>query len=212
MRAFLATAALISAASAHDILASRVGAAAATSAASPGAGPLVGVVPPNTLTHFCVVTGYAQFNQTLETYARFLGLPVPTQDVSGGPGSNGTYMGKRLTGSTKIAFISLNNGTQMEFLAGDAQPSWWRDVYLQKGYEVHHMGYALPRGNQIWTTVQAMVSAGLGTVVQSGRWGTINTQGAGCYVYLDTQSSLGVTVEILASETDFDSMPLPPPS
>ena len=31
----------------------------------------------------------------------------------------------------------------MEFLAGDVNPSWWRDVYRIKGMEVHHMGYAL---------------------------------------------------------------------
>ena len=47
-------------------------------------------------------------------------------------------------------------------------------------------------------------------MVQYGRWGTINTPGAGCYVYVDSQASLGVTVEILANEFDCDSLPAPP--
>jgi hypothetical protein len=35
------------------------------------------------------------------------------------------YLGKKLLGKTKIAFMDLNNMTKMEFLAGDpAEPSW----------------------------------------------------------------------------------------
>ena len=123
--------------------------------------------------------------------------------------------------------MSLNNKTQMEFLAGDANASWWRDgeasvnltrhvrmtclksqrrsfarlpptppdapptaVYYEKGYEVHHMGYALPAGTPIWNVVTAFTDAGLGPWVQYGRWGTIEQQGSGCYVYMDSQKTV----------------------
>ena len=46
-----------------------------------------------------------------------------------------------LTGTTKIAFLDLNNMTRIEVLAGEKdQPSWWRDVYDRRGREIHHMG------------------------------------------------------------------------
>lgn len=131
--------------------------------------------------------------------------------IAGGPDSNGTYLGKQLLGTTKIAFMALNNQTRMEFLAGEpSEPSWWRDVYLAKGYEVHHMGYELPRGTAIWPVVSSFTAAGLGEAVQWGRWGVPDQPGAGCYAYMDSQGSLGVTVELLASEADCDDMPYPP--
>lgn len=105
--------------------------------------------------------------------------------------------------------MDLNNMTRMEFLAGQPdQPSWWRDVYLTKGYEVHHMGYVVP--SPIWPVVQAFSAAGLGPAVQWGRWGVPDQPGSGCYVYMDSQATLGVTVEILANDQDCDDLPYPP--
>lgn len=114
----------------------------------------------------------------------------------------------------QIAFFELNNGTKMEILGGEPdQPSWWRDIYLERGYVTHHMGYNLPQSaGQIWPVVQAF-TAGCGancTAVQWGRWGTIDTPGAGCYVYVDARAFLGLTVEILASDTMCDSLPAQP--
>lgn len=61
------------------------------------------------------------------TDGTFLGVTPPVPGTAGGIESNGSYAGKALTGKTAIAFMSLNNKTQMEFLAGDANASWWRD-------------------------------------------------------------------------------------
>jgi hypothetical protein len=171
----------------------------------------VGVIPAGTLSHFCIVTSWQNFNQTLQTWASFLGTTAPAPGIAGGPDSNGTYMGKPLLGTTKIAFLDLNNDTRVEFLAGEpSQPSWWRDVYLEKGFEVHHSGYVLPAGTQILDTVQAFELAGLGQAVQWGRWGQIDKPGAGCYVYMDSQKTLGVTTEILANGQWCDSLPAQP--
>ena len=179
--------------------------------ALPPSARLPGIIPEGTLTHFCVVTSSAGYNATLATYASLYGVPAPAPGIAGGAASNGTYLGRPLVGTTKIAFLPLNNNTRMEFLAGEpSQPSWWRDVYLRHGLSIHHMGYELPPGTQVWDTVTAFMAAGLGPAVQWGRWGTIDTAGGGCYVYMDAEASLGVTVEILAAGTWCDSLPAQP--
>jgi hypothetical protein len=174
-----------------------------------------GILPRDTLSHFCVVTSWGSFNTTLSQYSALLGQPAPTPGVAGGAGSNGTYVvngvPQKLIGTTLIAFMQLNNSTRMEFLAGDEGPSWWRDVYAAKGFEIHHQGYALPKGVAVWPVVEAAASAGIGPPVQWGRWGDINRPGSGCYVYVDSQKTLGVTVEVLGgSEGECDGLPAPP--
>ena len=177
---------------------------------------LGGVMPPNTLSHFAIITSWEGFNTTLSNYGKFLGVTPPSpNEIAGGPDSNGTYIvdgvAQRLVGTTKIAFLHLNNYTQMEFLAGDpSAPSWWRDVYLLKGFEVHHMGYRLPANVSIWSIVEAFTAALLGPPVQWGRWGVEDTNSGGCYVYMDSQSTLGVTTEILGSDSGCDSLPAQP--
>jgi diketogulonate reductase-like aldo/keto reductase len=55
-------------------------------------------------------------------------------------------------------------------------------------------------------------AAGLGHPVQWARWGNAqgpNVLGAGCYVYLDSQRTLGVTTELLATGPQCDTLPLP---
>lgn len=179
------------------------------------AAPSGGIFPPGTLSHFCVITSWEGYNETVGKYATLLGIVPPVPGIAGGVVSNGTYVvdgvPQVLTGTTLIAFVELNNSTRMEFLAGNmSAPSWWRDVYLSKGLEIHHQGHNLPSGYAIWPVVEAFESAGLGSAVQWGRWGTIDTPGSGCYVYMDSQLTLGVTVEILASESDCDDLPAPP--
>ena len=211
-RALLALGVLASAA-AHDGVASRV--AAATSgflaAAARGEDPLRarGLVPPNALSHFCIVTSWPAYETVTAAYAAFLGVKQPSTGVAGGPDSNGTYMGAKLVGTTKIAFMQLNNMTRMEFLAGEpSEPSWWRDVYLQKGLEVHHMGYDLPESMDVWATVENMAQQGWGQPVQWGHWGTYGQSGSGCYVYVNSQLSLGVTAEILGGATNCGNLPV----
>jgi len=172
---------------------------------------LSGIVPPGSLTHFCVVTGWDKWDAMVAQYAGFLGVSVPSAGIVGGIPANGTYLGKQLTGTTKIAFMDMNNMTRMEFLAGEpSQPSWWRDVYNKKGFEVHHMGYQLDE--DLWAAVQRAEAAGLGKAMQWARWGNehgADQPGAGCYVYIDSQATLGVTVELLANGPHCDRLPAP---
>lgn len=173
-----------------------------------------GILPNNTLTHFCVITAFDDIEATLAMYGTLFGVTPPTPSIAGGNTSNGTYVidgvPQPLSGTTKIAFMNLNNDTRMEFLAGDpATPSWWRDVYLDKGKEIHHMGYAIGTA-PVWPVVEAFTAAGFGSAVQWGRWGEEDTPGGGCYVYLDSQLTLGVTTEILSADSGCDSLPAPP--
>ena len=115
--------------------------------------------------------------------------------------------------TTAIAFVDLTPTLRMEFLAGEpSQPSWWRDVYRSRGKEVHHQGYTLHNATDVWDVVQRFSAAGLGAAVQWGRWGTEDRASGGCYVYMDSQETLGVTVEILSSSTGCDSLPAQPPA
>eukprot|EP00035_Acanthoeca_spectabilis_P037471 m.45501 g.45501 ORF g.45501 m.45501 type:complete len:201 (+) comp8642_c0_seq2:88-690(+) len=175
----------------------------------PAAVQLDGVLPLNTLTHFCIITGWDTYNQTLARYSMLLGEPIPTIGTAGGPTSNGTYLGKRLLGTTKIAFLKANNMTSIEFLAGEpGVPSWWLDVYNSRGMEVHHMGYQVEE--PVWPVVLRFQAANLGQAIQWGHWGTIDQPGSGCYVYMDSVNTLGVTTEILANGAYCDDLPLPP--
>ena len=80
--------------------------------------------------------------------------------------------------------------------------------YLQKGLEIHHMGYVLPEDMDVWATVENFDTQGWGRAVQWGHWGTFGQPGSGCYVYVDTQMSLGVTVEILGGESNCGNLPV----
>uniref|UniRef100_A0A7S3FGV6 Uncharacterized protein n=1 Tax=Haptolina ericina TaxID=156174 RepID=A0A7S3FGV6_9EUKA len=72
------------------------------------------------------------------------------------------------------------------------------------------MGYVV--NEPIWPAVQRFQAAGLGDPVQWAHWGKVDQPGSGCYVYMDSQLTLGVTVEILANEADCDDLPAPPHS
>ena len=106
-----------------------------------------GILPNNTLTHFCVITAFDDIEATLAMYGTLFGVTPPTPSIAGGNTTNGTYVvdgvPQLLIGTTKIAFMQLNNDTKMEFLAGDpATPSWWRDVYVHKGVRCARRGCA----------------------------------------------------------------------
>ena len=70
------------------------------------------------------------------------------------------------------------------------------------------MGYEIGT-EPIWPVVEAFAAAGLGPAVQWGRWGA-EDHGGGCYVYMDSQLTLGVTTEILAGDAGCDSLPAQP--
>jgi hypothetical protein len=169
----------------------------------------LGLLPPNSLTHFCVVTSWTAYEDILSKYASFLGVAAPTPGIAGGPDSNSSYLGRKLLGTTKIAFLQLNNLTRMEFLAGEPdQPSWWRDVYLDKGLEIHHQGYEIPESMDVWQVAQNFTNNAWGQIVQWGHWGNYGMEGSGCYVYVDSQLSLGVTVELLGGVTNCANLPV----
>ena len=150
-----------------------------SSSASSSSAALSSVLPAGSLTHFCIISSWDAYNQTVATWANMLGLQPPAPGIAGGPTSNSTYLGKLLQGITLISFLPMNNNTRVEFLAGEpSQPSWWRDVYLARGFEVHHVGFELPAGTAVWPVVEAFQAAGLGQPVQWGRWGINQDLGA----------------------------------
>ena len=73
---------------------------------------------------------------------------------------------------------------------------------------MHHQGYVLPEAQDVWATVQQFTASGWGLPVQWGHWGTYGESGSGCYVYVDSQMSLGVTVELLGGATNCGNLPV----
>ncbi len=64
----------------------------------------------------------------------------------------------------------------------------------------------------MWDVAGSFEGLGLGHPVQWGRWGNEkgpDAAGAGCYVYMDSQATLGVTTEILGAGSDCDTLPDP---
>ena len=53
----------------------------------------------DSLTHFCIITSWDGYNETIAQYATMLGVEVPTPGITGGVGANGTYNGHQLTGA-----------------------------------------------------------------------------------------------------------------
>lgn len=103
-----------------------------------------GILPKNSLSHFCIVTGWNEIDALLARFALMLGVDPPQTGISGGLSSNGTYMNpehngtaERLQGSNRIAFLhDVNNDTYIEFLGADDKASWWSYLYAKKGMEV----------------------------------------------------------------------------
>merc|ERR1712110_134939 len=172
------------------------------------------ILPPETLSHFAVITGWDKYDSTLALYTKLLGPMHPTI-TAGGELSNGTYLGKRMYGKCKLSFTQINDKFALEVLAGDDKPSWWRDIYAEKGIEVHHMGYMM-KDEVVWSVVKRFEAAGLGKAVswarfiEDGKPPSPKTGGPGCFVYMDAQKTLGVTVEILGRGDLCDGLPDPP--
>merc|ERR1712232_1516652 len=172
------------------------------------------ILPAETLSHFAVITGWDKYDSTLALYSKLLGPMHPTI-TAGGELSNGTYLGKRLYGKCKLSFTQINDKFSLEVPAGDDKPSWWRDVYAEKGVEVHHMGYMM-KDELVWSVVKRFEAAGLGKAVswarfiEDGKPPSPKTGGPGCFVYMDAQKTLGATVEILGRGDLCDGLPDPP--
>lgn len=77
------------------------------------------------------------------------------------------------------------------------------------------MGYMM-KDEVVWSVVKRFEAAGLGKAVswarfiEDGKPPSPKTGGPGCFVYMDAQKTLGLTVEILGRGDLCDGLPDPP--
>jgi catechol 2,3-dioxygenase-like lactoylglutathione lyase family enzyme len=126
---------------------------------------------------------------TAQHYRRVLDLPEPNwQQTPGREITETTYHGEPSDATARLAFFDLGQ-TQLELIQPDQHPSVWRKDLNARGDHAHHIAF------KVESTAQAIEHfARHGIIVgQQGYYG----DRSGMYTYLDSQASLGVTIELL---------------
>ncbi len=127
--------------------------------------------------------------RTAGRYSEVLGLPKPPTIVTPGYSKVKTvYNGQPSDATAKLAFFDLGQ-VQLELIEPDEKPSVWRDFLDQHGEGAHHIAFRVDDTQRATNYL-----AGFGIpVTQQGLY----SDGSGMYTYLDSQSQLGTTVELL---------------
>jgi len=126
--------------------------------------------------------------ETAAAWADFLGIDVPAINPTAGyEESQSTYKGNRSDATSKLAFIDVNEGLQLELIEPDGLPSTWQDHLDKHGEGVHHLAFTI---QDTKGKVLKMQELGF-PLLQTGEWGT------GRYAYFDTLEKLKLIVETL---------------
>ena len=94
--------------------------------------------------------------------------------------------------TSKLAFIDLTPGVQLELIEPNEEPSVWRDHLNKYGEGIHHIAFQVENGDEVIRRLKEEFGA---VVEQEGNYG----DGSGRYVYLDVQDSLKCRIELLES-------------
>jgi catechol 2,3-dioxygenase-like lactoylglutathione lyase family enzyme len=127
--------------------------------------------------------------RTVQRYCDILAFPRPPIMVT--PGYEivkTTYNGQPSDATAKLAFFSAGQ-LQIELIEPDEKPSVWRDFLDANGEGAHHIAFPVQNTRR---ATDYMAQYGI-TVSQQGLYSSRN----GMYTYLDSQSQLGTTVELL---------------
>jgi len=146
------------------------------------------ILATNQLDHIGFVV--EDIDATLDKWMQMLGMDQrPPIIIAAGDAKNPThYRGDPSDAKAKLAFFSLAN-VRIELIQpiGDA-PSHWYEFLKKTGGGVHHFGFNI---QQLGETQLGIFENHGYCMAQLGGWET------GEYAYVDTQNSLGVTIELL---------------
>jgi methylmalonyl-CoA/ethylmalonyl-CoA epimerase len=120
-------------------------------------------------------------------WAKLLGMKEnPISETEGWEKTKMSYKGKRSSGRAKLTFFNLENIT-LELLEPIGGPSTWQKFADETGGGIHHIAFNItdPDG-----TIKKFKEAGI-NVEQRGDYT------GGFYIYVDSISKLGATVELL---------------
>lgn len=129
--------------------------------------------------------------RTTRRYCEVLGFERPPIMVT--PGYevvNTTYNGQPSDATAKLAFLNAGQ-LQIELIEPDEKPSVWRDFLNANGEGAHHIAFPVQNTKQ---ATDYLARYGI-VVSQQGLYSSRN----GMYTYLDSQSQLGTTIELLES-------------
>jgi methylmalonyl-CoA/ethylmalonyl-CoA epimerase len=126
-------------------------------------------------------------------WSELLGVPLPPiRTTRPGHEVKVVYRGKPSDGRAKLAFINLGQ-VVLELIEPVGEGTSWKEYLDKKGEGVQHLGFQIADPER---ASQAMVQAGM-PVLHQGRYDSDN----GTYIYIDSQDSLGVVLELLHSDS-----------
>ncbi len=94
--------------------------------------------------------------------------------------------------NSKLAFIDLVPGVQLELIEPNKEPSVWRDHLDKYGEGIHHIAFNVDDADTVIRQLKEEFDA---VVEQEGNYG----DGTGRYIYLDCQKHLKCRIELLES-------------
>ena len=109
------------------------------------------------------------------------------------------FHGKPATGQARIINLKMEGGVGLELMEPVGPDTSWKEILDKKGEIVHHIAF---RVEDVAGTVKHFERLGIG-VAHQGLFDGLN----GSYTYMDTDSSLGVIIELLHSDA---TAPKPP--
>jgi methylmalonyl-CoA/ethylmalonyl-CoA epimerase len=143
----------------------------------------------STIFQVCVIVDDVE--KYAKKYREVFGLEIPmlAQITAGHDETKATYKGQPTEAKAKI--ISWQFGqVQFELLQPIGGPSEWQDFLDKHGVGVHHIAFKVKGSNDI--------AASFGEHgIQVTQQGLFTGLPRGMYTYLDTESALGTTVELL---------------
>lgn len=132
-------------------------------------------------------------DKVIDAYSKILGLPKASVSVTDPVVARAQYRGQATDAQAKLAFFDLGQVTLelIEPLGGD---SVWQEVLDEKGEGVHHIAFQVKDTDKV---TDYLASHDI-PVIQQGHYT------GGMYTYVDSESTLGVMLELLEN---FEEVP-----
>jgi methylmalonyl-CoA/ethylmalonyl-CoA epimerase len=142
-----------------------------------------------TICQICVIVDDVE--RYAKKYCEIFGLEIPKeyQITAGHDETKAMYKGSPTEARAKIVSWQFGQ-VQFELLQPIGGPSAWKDFLDQHGVGVHHIAFWVKDSNE--------VAASFGQYgFQISQQGLFTGLPRGMYTYVDTESALGTTVELL---------------
>ena len=125
--------------------------------------------------------------KSAEAYSQVFGISKPPVIITDKPEIAKTeYRGEPTNAQAKLAFFQMGQ-VSLELIEPIGGPSTWKDFLDEKGEGVHHIAFTIQGTGEV---VAYLEEKGI-NVIQQGHYT------GGMYTYVDSESALGVILELL---------------